>query len=109
MRCFRRWSNRPWWRPFRDKRGVERSISKVYFDHTLITRRGSVEVAVRIRAVSIHLESTRYGWFGRTRTARNGFDSRSRHHPSFFEIEHPTCPVVHIVWHVQCTRGPSLR
>jgi len=55
---------------------------------------------VRIRALSIHLESTRYGWFGRTRTARNGFDSRSRHHPNFFEIEHPTCPVVHIVFAV---------
>ena len=55
---------------------------------------------MRIRAVSIHLESTRYGWFGRTRTARNGFDSRSRHHPNFFEIEHPTCPVLADVIHV---------
>ena len=64
MRFFMRWSSRLWRRRFRDKRGVERSNSKVYFDHTLITRRGSVGVAVRIRAACIHLESTRYDWFG---------------------------------------------
>jgi len=55
MRCFKRWSSRPWWRPFRDKRGVERSISKVYFDHTLITRRVSVGVAGWTMATSAHL------------------------------------------------------
>jgi hypothetical protein len=46
------------------------------FDHTVITRRASVRVAVSKRPFRIHLESASYDWIGLARTTRNGFDSR---------------------------------